>query len=136
VVTFRGLLRGVAPCYGQWALRWQKGRTGAKDKAAAVVSASRSAGRRRPFANVGVNPGSLQRLCGDQPVESIDKPILGAIEARAANFYAKMPKLEPPQGGSILGAAQKPQERPSNSPSQSPTRPFRAMWDALKGSPR
>jgi hypothetical protein len=34
----------------------------------------------------------LTRLCGDQPVESISKPILSAIENRAENFCVKMPK--------------------------------------------
>jgi hypothetical protein len=59
-----------------------------------------------------------QFLRGDQPVESIGKPILGAIEDRAENFYAKMPKPEPPQGESALEAAQKLQECVQVSPSQ------------------
>jgi hypothetical protein len=49
-----------------------------------------------------------QFLRSDQPVESIGKPILGAIEDRAENFYAKMPKPGPPQAESVVTAARGP----------------------------
>jgi hypothetical protein len=77
-----------------------------------------------------------QFLRSDQPVESIGKPILGAIEDRAENFYAKMPKPGPPQAESAVTAARGPRIASKFSPSQSSNQTVSPMWRLLTGSPR
>jgi hypothetical protein len=77
-----------------------------------------------------------QFLRSDQPVESIGKPILGAIEDRAENFYAKIPKPEPPQAERALGPLRSPRSGLPIRRRNLPTRPFRAMWRLLTGSSR
>jgi hypothetical protein len=51
-----------------------------------------------------------QFLRPDQPMESIGKPVFGAIKAKVVlqNFCAKIPKPGPPQAESVIAAARRP----------------------------